>query len=39
MIDLRPYKPGARVRLLSSSHVVELKTPFGFIVRPDDWDE
>ena len=39
MMTERELPPGTRVRLRSSSHVVELRFDQGTIVRPDHYDD
>ena len=35
----RALEPGTRVRLRSASHVIELRSATGRIVRPNEWGD
>ena len=39
MIERREIAPGTRVRLRSASHVIDLQSTTGRIVRPDEWGD
>ena len=36
---LATLAPGTRVRLRSANHLVDLRSSFGTVVRPDEWDD
>ena len=38
MIEHKQLAAGTRVRLLSASHIVDLRSPTGSVVRADEWD-
>lgn len=38
MLDHKLLPPGTRVRVRSASHLVDLRSSTGVVVRPDEWD-